>query len=199
MERTISLFFGILASLLGVYSTLIIIRIIFTWFSSSRYSKPAALLSRITDPYLDWWRQRLNLRAGVLDLSPIVAMAALSVAQTLCADIARRGRISLGVALVICLYALWSAVRFLLGFCLLIIVLRLIAFFANANIYSPFWQVIDAIARPILYRINRIIFGSRIVRYTTGIIISIVVLAALMAGGNFAVQALAALLLRFLG
>ena len=199
MERTISFIFGLAASLLGIYSTLIIIRIIFTWFSGFRYSKPVAILSRITDPYLNWWRQKFNLRAGILDLSPIVAMAALSVVQTLCAAIARRGSISLGIVLVVCLSALWSAVRFLLGFCLLIIVLRLIAYFARANIYSPFWQVIDTISRPILYRINRIIFGKRIVRYTTGIIASIVVLAALMAGGSFAVQAISALLLRFLG
>jgi len=199
MEGTISFIFGILTSLLGVYSTLIVIRIIFTWFSGFRYSKPVAILSRITDPYLNWWRQRFNLRAGILDLSPIVAMAVLSIAITLCGAIARRGRISLGIVLLVCLYALWSAVRFLLGFCLLIIALRLIAYFTHANIYSPFWQVVDTVSRPILYRINRIIFGKRIVRYTTGIIASIAALAALMVGGHFAMQALFVLLPGFLG
>ena len=187
---------GILSSFLGFYSLLIVIRIMLTWFSSARHSKPAMLLARVTDPYLDWWRRNFNLRAGILDLSPIAAMAALSVAQTVCSSIARQGRISLGSILAICLSALWSAAGFIVGFCIVVLVLRLIAYWFNSNMFSPFWQVVDSISRPLLYRINRIIFGKRIVSYLTGIIASIAALGVLWLLGHFAVRLLFGLLLR---
>jgi len=180
--------FGILTALLGLYSLLIVIRIILTWFSGGDFGRPMEILAGITDPYLDWWRRRLNLRAGYLDLSPIVAMAALSVAQTICSLIAQTGRFTLGLLLAVCLSALWSAVSFLLGFCLIVLILRLIAYLINADMYGIFWRIIDSISRPLLYRVSRIIFGNRIVRFSTSIIITILVLTALWIGGKIAIQ-----------
>jgi len=197
MEGTMQIIFGILTALLGIYSLLIIIRIIFTWFSGDQFSGPMEVLSRITDPYLDWWRQRLNLRAGYLDLSPIVAMAVLSVAQTICSAIAQTGRFSIGLLLAVCLSALWSAVSFLLGFCLVVLVLRLIAYVINANLFGTFWRVIDSISNPLQYRISRIIFGKRIIRFSTSIIISIFIFTALLVGGNILIRFVSDLLFRF--
>ena len=196
MEGTMRVVMDFLTSLLGLYSLLIIARIILTWFPGTQYSKPAQVLARITDPYLDWWRRHFPLRAGVLDLSPLVAMAALSVAQTLCSAIARQGRISLGVILAVCLSALWSVAAFMLGFCVVVLVMRLFAYLTSANMYGVFWQAIDSISRPLLYRISRIIFGRKIVGYMTGIIASIAVLAALWAVGGIAVRLIAGVLLR---
>jgi YggT family protein len=185
---------GVLASLLGLYSLLIIVRILLTWFGSLGDSRPVQLLARITDPYLNWWRHNLHLRAGILDLSPLAAVAALSAVQTVCSSIARQGRISLGAILFVCLSALWSAVSFIVGFCLIVIVLRFIAYVGNANMYGPFWQAVDSVSRPLLYRINRIIFGKRIVGYTAGIVVSVAALAALWVLGRVAVRLLAGLL-----
>jgi YggT family protein len=196
MEGLIRLVMGLLAMLTGIYSLLIIIRIILTWFSNAHYGRPVQILSAITDPYLDWWRQKLNLRAGALDLSPIVAMAALSIAQTIFSTMASQGRISLGIILAVCLSALWSAASFILGFCLIVLVLRFIAYMCNSNMYSTFWRIIDSISQPLLYRINRMIFGKRLVRFTTGLITSIVALAAVWAVGGLIVRLLAGLLLR---
>jgi len=196
MEGTMQIVFGILAGLLGLYSLLIIIRIILTWFSDGQFGRPVEILSLITDPYLDWWRRRLNLRAGYLDLSPIVAMAALSVAQTICSAIAQTGRITLGLLFAVCLSALWSAVSFILGFCLVVLILRLIAYLINADMFGVFWRVIDSISRPILYRVSRIIFRNRIVRFSTSIIITILALTALWIGGKIVIQFVSYLLFR---
>jgi YggT family protein len=185
-----------LSSALGLYSVLIIIRIILTWFPGTQYSRPVQILSRVTDPYLDWWRRYLPLRVGILDMSPLLAMIALSVAQTICSSIARYGRISLGVILAVCLSALWSAASFILGFCVIVLILRLVALLSNANIFSPFWQIIDSISRPLLYRIGRIFFGRRIVGYKTSIIVSIVALSLLWVVGRFAVTLLTGLFFR---
>ena len=188
--------FFLLATAAGLYSLLIFIRIILTWFGGISYGKPVELLARVTDPYLDWWRRTLNLRMGFLDLSPIAGIAALSLTQTVFSTLARYGSISLGIILEVALRAIWSAASFILGFCLVIIILRFIAYITNRDIYSPFWRVIDTISRPLLYRINRIIFGSRLINYLTGILVSIAALGAIWIGGRFAVQLLANLLSR---
>ncbi|MDR0457346.1 MAG: YggT family protein [Treponema sp.] len=190
------LIMGLLAALTGLFSLLIGIRIILTWFSNTQYGKPAYILACITDPYLNWWRQRFNLKAGILDLSPIAALASLSIVQTICSTIAAQGKISLGIILAVCLSAVWSAVSFIVGFCFVVLVLRFIGYISNSNMYSAFWQIIESIARPLMYRINRIIFGRRLVNFSTGIIVSIAALAGIWIMGRVAVKFLIGLLLR---
>jgi YggT family protein len=194
MEGIIRFVIGFLAWLTGLYSLLIIIRIIITWFGNVQYGKPVKLLARITDPYLDWWRRNFRLRAGILDLSPIAAITALTVVQTVCSTIVRQNRVSLGIILAICLSAIWSAASFILGFCLIVLILRFIAYMCNSNMYSPFWQIVDSVSKPLLYHINRIIFGSRIVRFTMSIFVSIAVLAGIMILGRFVIHLLIMLL-----
>jgi YggT family protein len=60
--------------------------------------------------------------------------------------------------------------------------------------YSPFWMVINSISQPLLYRINRIFFGRRIVRFLTGILVSIVALLVIWIAGKIVVQILIGLL-----
>jgi len=189
-----SLIFGILAGAAGIYSLLLFIRIILSWFGGIPSSRPVDLLVRITDPYLDWWRSHLNLRIGFLDFSAVAAIIAVSIAQNIFGSIANSGVLKLGNILAIILLSIWSVIFFILGFCLVILILRLIGYLTNRNIYSPFWRVIDSISQPLLYRLNRIIFGNRIAGYLKGILLSSLLLAALMAGGYIAVPALAVLI-----
>jgi YggT family protein len=187
---------NVLAGLAGLYSLLILVRVMLSWFGGGYYGRPVELLQRITEPYLRWWQRVFGLRLGYFDLSPIAAMAALSLAQTVFSAIARYGSIRIGVILAITLSSIWSAASFLLGFCIVILALRLAAYLFNRDTYSGFWRVIDGISQPLLYRINRIIFGRRQVNYLTGIIVPIAALAAIWAAGGFAVGLLARLLIR---
>jgi YggT family protein len=186
---------NLLAGLTSLYAILVLIRIMLTWFGGAQFGRPAEILGRITDPYLDWWR-RFPLRAGFLDLSPILGMAALSLAQSIFSTIAHYGSISLGVILAIVLSGAWSVVSFFLGFFILILGLRLVAYLSNRNVYRNFWRIIDSIAQPVLYRISRIIFGNRLVNYRTGMIVSLVILLVLMVGGRIAVNLIGGLLIR---
>jgi len=173
--------FSLLSTVLSIYSLLLIARIILTWFSGSRQSGVAVFLARIVDPYLDWWRQRLNLRVGFLDLSPLIAIAALSALQTIFAAIAVQGVISLGIILAVLVSAVWRIVSFLLWFCIIVLAIRLVGFFMNKDMYGPVWQIVDSIARPIMFRVTRMIFRDRLVNFVTGIIISIALFVALWA------------------
>ena len=186
--------FSLLSAAAGFYSLLIFIRIIISWFGNAVTGKLVDFLARVTDPYLDWWRRTLNLRVGFLDLSPIAGIAALSLIQSIFYLFSRYDRITVGIILAIVLLSIWSVVSFIVGFCLIIIILRLIAYITNRNIYGSFWQVIDTISQPLLYRTNRIIFGKRIPGCLKGIITSSLLLAAIWIGGKYAVPQVAKLL-----
>jgi YggT family protein len=171
--------FVILGGLTSLYMLVISVRIILSWFRGNEYGRPMEILCAITDPYLNWFRRIPGLRAGFLDLSPIAAIAVLSMLNRIFSTLAYYGAVTLGILLAMILQALWSAFHFLLLFFGAVLVLRLIAYLGNMNIYSPFWRIVDTISQPVLYRINRIFFGRRIIRYLNSLILSIAILAVL--------------------
>jgi YggT family protein len=188
--------FGLLATIAGIYWFLLLARLILSWFTGLTAGKLVDLLTRVTDPYLDLWRRNLNLRLGFIDLSPIAAIACLSLVQSVLLRLSQSEteKITIGTILSLVLLAVWSVISFFLGFCVVILILRMIAYLTNRDIYSPFWRVIDSITQPMLYRINRIIYGKRIVGYLKGIITSAIALAAIWIGGKIAVHYLDGLL-----
>jgi YggT family protein len=187
---------NLVGSLAGIYMLLIVVRVMFSWFSGVRLGRPAEFLARITDPYLNWWRRFPILRAGFIDLSPVAGMAALSMVVTVCGAMARYGRITMGVFLAIVLQSLWSVLSFVLGFFVIVLLLRLFAYLTNRNIYSAFWRIIDSIAQPVLYRVTRIFYRRRLINYLAGILLSAGVLGALLIAGSALVYALSTVLLR---
>ncbi|MDR2741736.1 MAG: YggT family protein [Treponema sp.] len=186
---------NILGGLTSLYMLLIFVRIMLTWFSGVRYGTPVDLLCQITDPYLNWFR-RFPLRFGMLDLSPILALTVLSMANNVFGTLGLYGRITLGIILAMVVSVVWSAASFIIGFFIIILVLRLIAYLANRDVYRSFWGIIDTLSQPVLYRINRIIFRNRLVNYLTGLIVSIAVLLVLRLGLGFLVRLLIGVLSR---
>jgi YggT family protein len=180
------IFMNILAALTGLYMLLIFIRIMLSWLGVFREERISAMLGRVTDPYLGWWSVHVPIRAGAFDLSPIAGMAALSVAHTVFSTAALFGSIRAGTVLAIILQALWSAVSFLLIFFIIVLILRLVMYIPG-RAGGIFGNLLDAVSRPVLYRVNRFFFRNRIVNYLWGIILSIVVLLVLYAAGRFLV------------
>jgi YggT family protein len=187
---------NVLGSLVGFYMLLILIRVMISWFGGASLGRPVEILTRITDPYLDWWRRFPIFKTGFIDLSPIAGMAALSLVQTICNTTARYGRMTLGVLLAIALQAAWSVISFALGFFIIVLLLRLFAYLTNRNIYSTFWRIIDSISQPVLYRITRIFYRRRLINYLAGVLLSTGVLAVLAVGGGFLVRLLTNMFLR---
>jgi YggT family protein len=166
---------------------LIIIRILLTWFPGAGFGKPYIFLCSICDPYLRWFRRFRILKNGPVDFSPVIAIAVLSLLQRVLSTWSRRGRMSLGLILAMILSSVWSVLSWVLGFLIVVLVLRLVAYLINANIYSPFWRLVDFIAQPLLYRITRIFFPSRIINYLARIIFSIVLLLFIFGALWFAI------------
>jgi YggT family protein len=176
---------NLLGGITSLYMILIFVRIALSWFSGAHYGRAAGLLCNITDPYLNWFRRFRFLRVANLDLSPILALTALSMANTIFLTLARFGRITLGLILSLVFSVIWSIASFIMNFFIIVLGLRLAAYLANRDVYHGFWRVIDQVSAPILYRINRIIFGKRLVRYMTGIVVSIGALLVLRIGLGF--------------
>jgi YggT family protein len=159
---------------------LIFIRVLLSWFGSIDFGVLGEILRRITDPYIFWFRRFPILQQGTIDLSPIAAMAALSLASQIFNTAIREGRISVGIILAMALVSVWSAVSFILGFCAVILGLSLIAYLTNQNIHTPFWSIVNSISQPLFYRTNRLIFRKRIVKYRTGLVASIAIMIGLI-------------------
>ncbi|MCL2800726.1 MAG: YggT family protein [Treponema sp.] len=176
---------SLLAAAAGIYSLLIFIRILLSWFSDIAEGKPVKIIKSITDPYLNWWRRHLNLRVGMLDFSAVAAIVFLSLLQFILMTLSVSEKMSFGIILAEVLLSIWRIVSFILGFFIVVILIRLIGYLTGKNAYSPFWSIVDSISQPVIYRINRIIFGNRITNFVKSIVISILFLAVITAGGWF--------------
>jgi len=186
--------FGILALITGIYSLIIFIRIILSWFGSMAYGKPVEIINRITDPYLDWWRDKLHLNIGAFDFSVIPAVVFLSFLQNIFQILSVSVKITLGFLLAQILLSLWNIFSFIIVFFIIVIVIRAIGYLNNGDIYSPFWSFIDSISQPLLYRINRIFFGKKIGSYLTGIFLALIFLILLLVGGKIIIMILSGIL-----
>lgn len=72
-----------LINFLSIYSALLFVRIILTWFQSQNWAQQIIyVLSPVTDPYLNIFRSVLPPLGG-LDFSPMLAFIALSVVRSL--------------------------------------------------------------------------------------------------------------------
>jgi YggT family protein len=68
---------------LNIYSYLLIIRVLLTWFPQINwYNQPFAALSQITDPYLNLFRSIIPPLGG-MDFSPILAFVLLNLVTNL--------------------------------------------------------------------------------------------------------------------
>jgi len=188
--------FKILAGAAGLYSILIFIRIILSWFGTQARGKLIYFLNAVTDPYLDWWRKKLNLRIGFLDLSVIFAIVFISFLQKILFTLSVSEKMTFGIVLAEITLSLWSIFSFIVIFFIIIIALRAIAYLTNRNIYSPFWNAIDSMSQPVMYKMNRIFFGKNIGGYLKGIVLSILLLLVILIGGRFIIALLTGLLYR---
>ena len=79
----VSTFLQIIAQTLQIYSFVLIVRVLLTWFPNVDMGNPVlSTVSSITDPYLNAFRGLIPTLGG-LDLSAILAFVALSLMQQL--------------------------------------------------------------------------------------------------------------------
>jgi len=83
----LSSIFAVLAQTLSIYSLVLLVRVLLSWFPNLDWSNPLlSTVSSITDPYLNAFRGLIPPLGGI-DLSAIIAFLALSLAQGLLASL----------------------------------------------------------------------------------------------------------------
>ena len=79
----VSFLLGVLAQTLSIYTIVLIVRVLLSWFPNLDWGNPVlSAVSSITDPYLNVFRGLIPPLGG-LDLSAIIAFIALNLVQSL--------------------------------------------------------------------------------------------------------------------
>ncbi len=171
---------SVLASLIGVYSLLIVIRIIFSWVDNiqktnawrngydgyisqkSTVSSISNVLGKIVDPYLNLFKGISSLRRSHIDLTPLVAIMVLNLFQNIFNIIAIAGRITLGVILAIIVNLAWgSFLAYILFFLIVLLIVRY--FIGRSNSYKAqnWLNAIDPIINSPVQRVYKIFFAKK--------------------------------------
>lgn len=161
--------------LLQLYSFLIWIRIIMSWFV--RYPRQGSFsyyLNVIVDPYLNLFRSK-NARIGMLDFSPVFAIGVISVVASLLKVFSIYGYLTLGIILAYVVQGLWNyAIAVYLWIVIFQLIMKLIsAFTGNSRLNYAFTE-----PSPI-EKLVRGCFSKTIPRDTTVYIITLVINIAL--------------------
>jgi len=184
----------IVGALLFVYSLLIALRIILTWFQGPSYGRAWDLLASVTDPYLRVFRRIRVLRQGMFDFSPLAAVLVLVVLQNVVASLAVYGILRIGVVLGIILRALWGSAAWIIFFFLVLAAVRLISLYAARNTVAPVWHTLDLMVQPLAGWVNGL-FGGRL-EYSPSLILTVVLLIACWLAGGAIVGAVTRALFR---
>ena len=148
---------SITSAVLLVYMLLLSLRIILMWFRGTMYGKSFYYLSRVTDPYLRFFRGIKFLHFGGWDLTPLVGFLVIIIAQNVILSILSFRTISLGIFLAIVVRAVWQSFIGILFILAVICVIRIIGLYLGRSQTHPGWNLLDTIVRPLAQWIARVI------------------------------------------
>lgn len=139
-----------LSKLVGLYSTLIVIRIMLTWITLQNPNGPViTFFKKICDPYLNMFRTS-KAQIGRVDFSPVLALMVLSVIQSILAMFSAYGHITLGIIIALVLSSIWQ--YFGSYIFILLLVLIAVRWFLGRNRYNQRNTAIINQIEPILYK-----------------------------------------------
>jgi len=176
--------FQFLAAAVSVYMLLIIFRVLLSWFQGRVNGRGVEILIKITDPYLNKFRSISWLRFGMIDFSPVVAIAVLGMVSQICTSLAVSGTLDPMMIVVYILNTVWSFFSFFINLFIILMLFRLVTllFFANWS-----HQILFQIDNLLYKAVARILgfFTSNTVKFTTGLAISAAILLVLRVGLGF--------------
>ena len=87
MSNSVALLTNTLVTFITIYLYMILIRVLLSWFPNINwYAQPFAILSQLTDPYLNLFRSIIPPLGG-MDFSPILAILLLQFVSGLLSSI----------------------------------------------------------------------------------------------------------------
>lgn len=182
-----------LARLISLYSFFIWIRIFLSWINP--YPREGSLtyyFALIVDPFLNLFRSK-HFRVGILDLSPIFAIAVLSLVQSLLRLFSIYGTLRFGWIVSLVLQYIWSyGIQVFLMFAIIIMVVRTIASFTGSFALSRMATLAD----PLMTKVRETFFSRRLVKDTTLALTTLAILIVLYGMLSFIFSYLASYAMR---
>jgi YggT family protein len=154
-----------LAALISLYSLLIWVRIILTWIRLPGQSGENPLthyLSKIVDPYLNWFKGISTFRRSHIDLTPLIALAVLSVVQSILRLFGSYGKISVGMVFALILSTLWSFLLSpILWFVMALLGVRLYFCYKRGPNTIGYIKMIDSLVGGVLNWVQKIFYRDK--------------------------------------
>lgn len=161
-----------LARLIGLYSFLIWVRIILSWFNP--YPREGTItwyFSRMIDPYLNLFRTR-KFVVGYFDFSPLLAVGLLAVVQSILNIYATFGMLTLRWIVQMVLSAFWTyALQLLLMILIIMLAIRTIGAFTH----NPGFSRMGMVTENIVHKVQELFFPRRLVKESTVCLISLAI------------------------
>lgn len=153
------------AALISLYSLLIWIRIILTWVrlpNQSRENPLTHYLSKIVDPYLSWFKGITALKRSNLDLTPLVAVAVLSVVQSVLRLFGSYGKITLSMILALILNTFWSfLISPILWFIMALLAIRLYFCYKRGPNTLAYIRMLDSLVSGVMNWVQRLLYKDK--------------------------------------
>jgi len=199
-----------IASILGIYSTVLIIRIIISWFRvlngrngwRTSDQQPSALenidtiLGKICDPYLNLFRGAKGLRRGNMDFTPLLAFVVLNLVRSILSLIGEATSFTLWTILAIIVNGLWSSIfSFLLILLIILLIVRLVIGNSRNPSSNNWINTIDPLIDSPVSFIYRLFYNKRKVDDQKVVITALIFYVVLYIGLSWGVNALINLLL----
>lgn len=169
----------VISALLMVYFFLIMLRVILSWIppSSEGTRKITDFISRLTDPYMNRFRNISWLRFGMLDFSPVMGLAVLSFFLYLTQNLSSGSIPTIGDLILLIIQLVWGIIAFIAMLFAIVMLVRLVTLYTVKG--RPTW--IDRLDAFIFPRVSRILglFTNKTVSYPIALAVCAVVLIIL--------------------
>ncbi|NCC63031.1 MAG: YggT family protein [Spirochaetia bacterium] len=180
---------SVLASLLSFYSLLIWLRIVLTWIKIPGQTQENPLsyyLGKIVDPYLSWFRGVSSLRRSHFDLTPLLALAALSVVQSMLRLFGAYGKLTVGMVFALILQTLWSyLVSPIFWFLIILLGFRLYFCYKRSPRTISYITMLDSLIGPVMNKIQRTFYPKKAINDRQLVITSLICLVVLYFAASF--------------
>ena len=201
-----------LAWILGVYSTVILIRIIVSWillfarrsswrngngFNPENPDGPGPLasvdsiLGKICDPYLKAFSGVTSLKRSNIDLTPLLALVVLNFVRSVLGMFATVGQLNLWTVLAIFVNGIWySFFTFILVALIILLIIRLVLGYSNTAETNNWINTIDPILDRPVSRVYKLFFKGKQTDDQKVVIASIIFYVVVLIGLKWAVNLL---------
>ena len=185
-----------LSAVISVYSLVIVLRILLTWFQGARTGRAMEILHKVTEPYLAWFRRFGFLHIGSMDFSPIMALIVLSVAGSVAARLGAALTVTFGLVLAIFIAQIAQSAGFFVGLFLVLALIRAVGSMSRIDTSGQFWTVLDQLLEPVVIGSVNYFARGKFVSYRNSLLFFAGGMAAVLILGRYVIALLVSLVLR---